>query len=135
MNIADKEGFYKGVHRVLRSGGRFAIYDVLKGEVEPALYPAPWSPVPELSFLASASETSNLLKAAGFTEISFEDDTVPALDALAALLNAPAPDPNAPKMVSLPQVLGPQVRPMVMNMVQNLREGRTRVARMVVRKD
>ena len=135
MNIQDKDSFYKGVHRVLRHGGRFAIYDVLKGDNEPALYPSPWSPVPELSFLASTSETANLLKAAGFTEVSFEDDTKSALDSLAALFTAPAPDPNAPKTVNLPQVIGTQVRPMVMNMAQNLREGRTRVVRALVRKD
>lgn len=134
MNIQDKAGFYQGVHRVLRSGGRFAIYDVLRGDTEPAIYPAPWSPVPELSFLASASETTSLLTAAGFAEVSYEDDTAQALEGLAAFVTPSAPNLNAPKMVSLPQVIGPQIRPMVMNMVQNLREGRARVARWLVRK-
>lgn len=135
MNIADKAGFYAGVHRVLRQGGRFAMYDVLRGEVEPAIYPAPWSPVPELSFLASLAETQQLLAEAGFTEVLIADDSARALEGLTALLSAPPPDPNGPKVVSLPQVIGPQVRPMVMNLTQNLREGRTRVIRALVRKD
>jgi ubiquinone/menaquinone biosynthesis C-methylase UbiE len=135
MNIQDKEAFYKGVYRVLRQGGRFAIYDILKGDYEPAIYPTPWSPVPDLSFLATASETTDLLRAAGFTEVLFEDDTKQALEALALIANAPPPAPNTPKTVTLPQVLGPKVRPMLKNMMQNFQEGRTRVARVVVRKD
>lgn len=135
MNIADKEGFYRGVHRVLRNGGRFAIYDIVKGDKEPAIYPAPWSPTPEFSFLASAAETAELIKEAGFTEILFEDDTERALAGMLQFINAPAPDPNAPKMVTLPQVIGPQMRPILKNIVQNFQEGRTHVLRAVYRKN
>jgi SAM-dependent methyltransferase len=131
MNIADKEGFYRGVHRVLRSGGRFAIYDIVRGENEPVIYPTPWSPTPEFSFLASAAETAELIKGVGFTEVLNEDDTAPALDNLVQIANASAPDPNAPRMVTLPQVIGPQLRPMLMNIIQNFQEGRTRVLRAV----
>ena len=135
MNIQDKQAFYQGVHRVLRPGGRFAFYDVLKGTNEPAIYPTPWAPAPELSFLASASETAQFLKDAGFTEVLFEDDTKQALEALARIANAPPPAADTPKTVSLPQVLGPKVRPMLKNFMQNLQEGRACVVRAVVRKD
>ncbi len=134
MNIEDKEGFYRGVHRVLKSGGHFAVYDFTRGDNAPVIYPTFWSPVPELSFLASASETSDLLKAVGFTEIQIEDDTEQALASLVRLANPPAPDPDAPRMVSLGQIIGPQVRPMVKNVIQNFQEGRIRVLRAIVRK-
>lgn len=134
MNIRDKQGFYEGVYRVLRSDGVFALYDVVKGDNEPALYPAPWSPVPELSFLATTSETSNLLQAAGFEQIVVEDDTDQALEGMRRIVNAPAPSPDAPKTVSLPQVLGPRVRPMLTNMVLNFEQNRTKVIRAVARK-
>src|SRR5215469_10656596 len=51
MNIADRAPLYREIRRVLKSGGRFATFDVvLKGEAEPH-YPVPWARTPATSFL------------------------------------------------------------------------------------
>ena len=55
MNIPDKENLYQGIHRVLKKDGQLAIYDVLKDEHEPVLYPVPWAFEAAISFLVSPS--------------------------------------------------------------------------------
>lgn len=134
MNIQDKVAFYDGVFRVLKPGGKFAIYDVAKGDGGPVIYPSPWSPVEEFSFLTTVAETQSLLSSAGFVTVEFEDATDEALEWLKMIQSAPAKDPNAPKSVDLRQVIGSQVGPMLKNMGQNFFEGRTRVVRALVQK-
>jgi ubiquinone/menaquinone biosynthesis C-methylase UbiE len=41
MNIPDKIGFYSEVARVVRPGGRFALFDVLAGPNQPIHFPVP----------------------------------------------------------------------------------------------
>src|SRR5215475_8127879 len=50
MNISDRPGLYREIRRVLRSGGRFATFDVVSKGVEPH-YPVPWARTPATSFL------------------------------------------------------------------------------------
>lgn len=76
MNIADKAGFYRGIHRVLKPGAGFALYDVLAGtNREPLAYPLPWSARGEDSFLLTAEELGSILEAAGFDITLREDRT------------------------------------------------------------
>lgn len=126
MNISDKAAFYGEAFRVLKPGGKFALYDVAEGNGDPVLYPAPWSPTEETSFLATIPETESQLKQAGFQVVAVEDATAPALEWLKQIQSAPAPDPNT---LDLRQVLGAHVAPMLKNMAQNFLEGRTRVVK------
>ena len=73
MNIADRPRLYAEIARVIRPGGTFAIYDVLKGPTEGMLFPVPWAETPETSFLVTAEEMRALLERAGF-EITQEED-------------------------------------------------------------
>ncbi|MEX0340362.1 MAG: methyltransferase domain-containing protein, partial [Arenibacterium sp.] len=53
MNIEDKEALMGEVARVLKPGGHFAIFDVMKDSVDqPLAFPLPWSEVPGNSFVA-----------------------------------------------------------------------------------
>lgn len=67
MNIADKPALYREVHRVLKPGARFGIYDILAGPAggEPA-YPLPWAATPKENFLVGIDAVRTMLRDAGF---------------------------------------------------------------------
>lgn len=88
MNIPEKERLYTGIHRVLKSAGRLAIYDLVKGEVEPVIYPIPCVREASISFIVSAAEMTQTLSAAGFREVSRADTTDLASSWFAELLIA-----------------------------------------------
>jgi len=66
MNIADKAGVFREVARVLRRGGRFAIFDIMRKDDGGFDFPVPWARSSETSFVASAEEYRRALEAAGF---------------------------------------------------------------------
>src|SRR5881227_521969 len=43
MNIADKAGVFQEVRRVLKPGGLFAIFDILRTREHKMAYPVPWA--------------------------------------------------------------------------------------------
>jgi ubiquinone/menaquinone biosynthesis C-methylase UbiE len=65
MNIEDKAGVFREVARVLKPGGRFTIFDIMRGGEGPLEFPMPWAMSAETSFVRSAEEYRNALKAAG----------------------------------------------------------------------
>jgi len=73
MNIEDKAGLFEQVRRVLKGGGVFAIYDVMRTGEGALSYPVHWAASARTSFLASVSEYRGMLEAAGF-EIARERD-------------------------------------------------------------
>lgn len=67
MNIADKPALFAGIRRVLKPGGFFAIYDVMR-EGEGALhFPLPWASDPAASFVDTVSAYRRALVDAGFS--------------------------------------------------------------------
>jgi ubiquinone/menaquinone biosynthesis C-methylase UbiE len=66
MNIADREGFYRELARVLRPGAPLCVFDVMKGPADGMRYPVPWAATEATSVLKSPDETRALLEAAGF---------------------------------------------------------------------
>jgi SAM-dependent methyltransferase len=80
MNVEDKAGLFAEVARVLRPGGVFGIYDIMR-EGEGALaYPVPWAATEETSFLVDAATYRRLLDAAGFEAIRHRSRRDFALD-------------------------------------------------------
>ncbi|HLK56888.1 MAG TPA: class I SAM-dependent methyltransferase, partial [Chthonomonadaceae bacterium] len=130
MNIEDKDGFYRGVYRVLKTGGKFAIYDMLKQGDQPILYPVPWARDASYSFVVTPESQQKSLEAAGFAVIASVDKTEEALQSLQAFGKL-AQTPNAIPPLNLSVLLGPSTGPMIANMARNIQEGRLQVRQVI----
>jgi ubiquinone/menaquinone biosynthesis C-methylase UbiE len=73
MNIADKAGFYREIHRVLRPGAWLVLIEIAQGPNGSLDYPTPWAQTAESSFLVTPSETGEVLEASGFTDLKTRD--------------------------------------------------------------
>jgi sarcosine/dimethylglycine N-methyltransferase len=118
MNIADRARLYREIRRVLRSGGRFATFDVVLSTGQPH-YPVPWARTADISFLKTAAATREAIEQAGFRALAWQDDTKAAtawFDGMRA--SGPPPGPN------LGVVMGPDFPQLTANLARNLSEGR-----------
>jgi len=133
MNIADRARLYREIRRVLKSGGRLAVFDVVSNAGEPHYAvpwdpvpwdPVPWDPVPwarttDTSFLLTAAATRETIEPAGYRTLAWQDDTEPAKAWFAQMrASGPPPSPN------LGVVMGPDFPQLSANLARNLLEGR-----------
>lgn len=129
MNIADRAGLYAAVHRALKPGGRFASYDVVRGDGE-LHFPLPWSREPATSHLLSPAETHAAIAAAGFEIELDRDDTGTVMEWFAQVMamGGPPPGPN------LSLVIGEDFPRITGNLARNLGEGRAGIRTIIARK-
>ena len=121
MNIADRASLYREIRRVLKSGGRFAMFDVVLNGGEPH-YPVPWARTAQTSFLLTANATREVIDRAGFRQLVSQDDTEAAKEFFAQLrASGPPPMPN------LGVVMGPDFPQLAGNLGRSLMEGRVGV--------
>jgi len=67
-NVEDKGAMLGEMHRVLKAGGRLALYEVVSGPAGGDLsYPVPWANGPAESFMVSPAEVRSLAESVGFT--------------------------------------------------------------------
>ena len=123
MNIADKAAFYGEARRVLRPGGRLAMFDVVAGDGGPIHLPVPWASSADQNFLLSASELATVVDGADFSVSVWEDATDELMPAVAAVTRAAAGD--GPKLTAALYV--PDAATRFANTHRNLQEGRTRL--------
>jgi SAM-dependent methyltransferase len=124
MNISDKRALYAEALRVLRPGGRFVVYDVLKGEGGAVRYPVPWANDSSTSFLATREDMRELLPAAGFkviSEVDSSDESLVWFQQMRARVQRDGPPP-----VTFAAFLGETFGQMAANQVANLAERRIR---------
>ena len=132
MNIADKPKLYREVHRVIRSGAMFGIYDILAGPAASNLaFPVPWAATPETSFLTSIDRLGVMLEEAGFDVESRTDRTSFALDFFTELQRRAV---DGPPPLGLHILMGEDFLAKAANMLLNVREARCTPWEIVCRK-
>jgi ubiquinone/menaquinone biosynthesis C-methylase UbiE len=118
MNISDRPRLYREIRRVLKSGSRFATFDVVLNSGEPH-YPVPWARTPATSFLLTATATREAIEPAGFRALTWRDDSDLAKAWVTQLrASGPPPSPN------LGVVMGPNFAQFAANLGRDLMEGR-----------
>lgn len=128
MNVADKGRLCHEARRVLRSGGRLTLHEILAGSVGPPHYPTPWADDPSFSHLIGADCLRAALTESGFREITWQDDTPKSME----WARTP-PDRNADHALSsaFEALLGPNYGERIENVRRNLIERRIEVVQAV----
>lgn len=132
MNIPDKHRLYEEMHRVLKPGGKLAIYDVLAGPSGDVLFPVPWARTPDTSFLVAPEELRGLLEDAGFSISEWSDTTEAARTWFVALAEKIRQEGFPPLGFHL--LMGTDFQAMAQNQGRNLQEGRIVLGQVVAQK-
>lgn len=135
MNIADRPRLYGEIHRVLKPGGRLAIYDVVIGSGEPLHFPVPWSRTPETSFVVTPRAMREALEQVGFAVVDWQDRTAAAVDWFVEQQKARAAKPDAlPPPLGLHIAMGADFPAFGANLGRNLREGRAGIVQAILQR-
>ena len=125
MNIPRKAEVFREVARVLRPGAVFGIFDVMRDGGGELMFPLPWASSAEMSFVESAEDYGEYLRAAGFEvekQRSRRDFALTAFSKMRAAVEASAaagaPPPPGPQIL-----MGPSAPVKVGNLVRIMQGG------------
>lgn len=119
MNIADKTGLARELHRLIRPGGKVGIYDMMRvGDEEPA-FPVPWATDAQGSALGSVDDYKEALEEAGFAIVAERNRREFALDFFARL-KAAAANIEGPPPLGVHLLMGETVSSKIRNMIKSI---------------
>ncbi len=124
MNIEDKATLMRQAYRVLAPGGRFAIFDVMRGPdaASELLFPLPWSSVAETSFVTPPETYKSTAADAGFSLIHERDRTQFTKDFFAEAFRMAAAE--GPPKIGIHLMMGATAGDKIQNYVKNVDAGR-----------
>ena len=132
MNIADKAGIAAQVARVLKPGGVFGIYDVMRVSEGDIRFPVPWANDESHSALASPETYRAALQQAGFRIEHQQDLTGFAQDFFARMAADPRPK-GGPPPLGLHLVMGVDTAAKMRNLAGNIADGYVAPIEMIAR--
>jgi ubiquinone/menaquinone biosynthesis C-methylase UbiE len=121
MNISDKARLFENVRRVLKPGGLFCVYDVMRAGEGDLPYPMPWAQNTETSFVETPETYRRLLSAAGFKIEREENRRAFVLD-LAREMRAKIEKDGLPAL-NQHVLIGPAARERLGNVMATLERG------------
>ena len=130
MNIPEKSQFFGELYRIVKPGGRVALYDPIAGDGQPLDFPVPWSRDGQISFLIDTDATKSALTEAGFVIEEWRDVSQRSLD----WFQKQASSGSAPSPLNLGLLLGGEWQTMAANMVGNIATGRLAVVQVIARR-
>lgn len=123
MNIADKMRLFAEVARVLKPGGSFGVYDVMRAGGGDLTFPVPWAEAAETSAVDAPETYKEALEAAGLSVVAEQDRRDFALDFFAELA-AKTAAAGGPPPLGLHVLMGETRAQKIKNMVENIAAGR-----------
>lgn len=132
MNIADKDALFAEVHRVLKPGAFFAVFDMMRIADGPLAYPVPWAATDKTSFVADAATYHDLLGKHGFALVSERnrrDFAIAFFGKIMARIDAGAMPP-----LGLHIVMGRDFAPKIVNIAGNIERGLVAPIEMICRR-
>lgn len=123
MNVQDKAMLFAEVRRVLKPGGTFGIYDVMREASEGDLsFPVPWSPSADTSFVETVATYRSLLECVGFAVQQERNRRKFAVEFFRQMRARAAEGGRSPPL-GLHILMGASAQQKVTNMIDNLERG------------
>lgn len=123
MNIADKNALFQDVGRVLKPGGRFSIYDLMRISDEPIAYPVPWAVSGQTSFVVHIQGYRSALEAVGFEVAHERGRREFGVEFFERNIARAAAAPGGPPIVGLQLLMGEKAPLMMQNVLSGMKCG------------
>jgi SAM-dependent methyltransferase len=128
ISVADKLAMARELRRVLRPGGRLALFDSFARGAGELQFPLPWADSPEASFVVTADDLRSVFEEAGFEPVVWNEQEA-ALAEIGQRSFTPTVDPVR---VGLAQLM-PDFEQRMGNLGRNVAEGRLGLLQAVLR--